>query len=65
MGLFIMSSNLVEQCSTDFNNILCENVQGPVSGTIDEDMTNIAKGFVNAVNNIKKRRPTYWGGLSY
>lgn len=54
MGLFIMSSNLVEQCFTDFNNILCENVEGPVSGTIDKDMANLSKGFVAAVDNIKK-----------
>lgn len=54
MGLFIMNTNLVEQCFMDFNNILCENVEGPVSGTIDEDLNNIAKGFNNAVDNIKK-----------
>lgn len=65
MGLFIMNSNLVEQCFMDFNNILCENVEGPVTGSIDEDLDGLAKGFNTAVNNIKKRRPTYWGGLSY
>ena len=54
MGLFIMSSNLVEQCFMDFDNILCENVEGPVTGSIDEDLNNIAKGFNNAVDNIKK-----------
>ena len=54
MGLFIMSSNLVEQCFTDFNNILCENTEGPVAGSIDEDLGKISKGFVNAVDNIKK-----------
>ena len=50
MGLFIMSSNLVEQCFTDFNNILCENIEG----SIDEDLDGLAKGFNTAVNNIKK-----------
>lgn len=54
MGLFIMSSNLVEQCFMDFNNILCENVEGPVAGRIDEDLDGLAKGFNTAVNNIKK-----------
>lgn len=34
MGLFIMSSNLVEQCFMDFNNILCENVEGPEQWTM-------------------------------
>lgn len=54
MGLFIMSSNLVEQCFMDFNNILCENIEGPVAGSIDEDLDGLAKGFNTAVNNIKK-----------
>lgn len=54
MGLFIMNSNLVEQCFMDFNNILCENVEGPVAGNIDEDLDGLAKGFNTAVNNIKK-----------
>lgn len=54
MGLFIMSSNLVEQCFMDFNNILCENTEGPVAGSIDEDLGKLSKGFVNAVDNIKK-----------
>ena len=54
MGLFIMSSNLVEQCSTDFNDILCENFEGPVAGSIDEDLDSIAKRFNAAKNNIMK-----------
>ena len=54
MGLFIMSSNLVEQCFMDFNNILCENVEGPVAGRIYEDLDGLAKGFNTSVNNIKK-----------
>lgn len=54
MGLFIMNSNLVEQCFMDFNNILCENVEGPVASSIDEDLDGLAKGFNTAVNNIKK-----------
>lgn len=54
MGLFIMSSNLVEQCFMDFDNILCENFEGPVAGSIDEDLDGLAKGFNTAVNNIKK-----------
>lgn len=54
MGLFIMSSNLVEQCSTDFNDILCENFEGPVAGSIDEDLDGIAKRFNAAKNNIMK-----------
>lgn len=54
MGLFIMNSNLVEQCFMDFNNILCENVEGPVAGSIDEYLDGLAKGFNTAVNNIKK-----------
>ena len=54
MGLFVMSSNLVEQCFMDFNNILCENLEGPVATNIDKDLNNIAKGFVDAVDNIKK-----------
>jgi len=54
MGLFIMSSNLVEQCCMDFNNILCENLEGPVATNIDKDLSNLSKGFVNAVDNIKK-----------
>lgn len=54
MGLFIMSSNLVEQCSTDFNNILCENIEGPVAGSIYEDLDGIAKRFNAAKNNIMK-----------
>lgn len=54
MGLFIMSSNLVEQCCMDFNNILCENLEGPVAGSIVEDLDGLAKGFNTAVNNIKK-----------
>lgn len=54
MGLFIMSSNLVEQCSTDFNDILCENFEGPVAGSIDEDLDGIAKRFNDAKNNIMK-----------
>lgn len=59
MGLFIMSSNLVEQCSTDFNNILFENSEGPVAGSIDEDLNGLAKRFNAAKNNIMK------GGLYY
>ena len=54
MGLFIMSSNLVEQCSTDFNDILCENFEGPVAGSIDEDLDSIAKRFNAAKDNIIK-----------
>lgn len=54
MGLFIMSSNLVEQCSLDFNNILCENLEGPVTGSIDEDLDSIAKRFNAAKDNIMK-----------
>lgn len=54
MGLFIMSSNLVEQCSTDFNNILFENSEGPVAGSIDEDLNGLAKRFNAAKNNIMK-----------
>lgn len=54
MGLFIMSSNLVEQCSTDFNDILCENFEGPVAGSIDEDLDSIAKRFNAAKDNIMK-----------
>lgn len=54
MGLFIMSSNLVEQCSLDFNNILCENLEGPVAGSIDEDLDSIAKRFNAAKDNIMK-----------
>lgn len=54
MGLFIMSSNLAEQCSLDFNNILCENVEGPVAGSIDEDLNKLAKGFNASVDNIMK-----------
>lgn len=54
MGLFIMSSNLVEQCSTDFNDILCENFEGPVAGSIDEDLDSIAKRFNVAKDNIMK-----------
>lgn len=54
MGLFIMSSNLAEQCSLDFNNILCENVEGPVAGSIDEDLNGLAKRFNTAKNNIMK-----------
>lgn len=54
MGLFIMSSNLVEQCFMDFNNILCENVEGPVAGSIDEDLDSIAKRFNAAKDNIMK-----------
>lgn len=54
MGLFIMSSNLVEQCSTDFNDILCENFEGPVAGGIDEDLDSIAKRFNAAKDNIMK-----------
>lgn len=54
MGLFVMSSNLVEQCSMDFNNILCENLEGPVAGSIDEDLNKLAKGFNDSVNNIMK-----------
>lgn len=54
MGLFIMSSNLAEQCSTDFNDILCENFEGPVAGSIDEDLDGIAKRFNAAKNNIMK-----------
>ena len=54
MGLFIMSSNLVEQCSTDFNDILCENFEGPVAGSIDEDLNGLAKRFNAAKNNIMK-----------
>lgn len=54
MGLFVMSSNLVEQCFTDFNNILCENIEGPVAGSIDEDLNKLAKGFNASVDNIMK-----------
>lgn len=54
MGLFIMSSNLVEQCSTDFNDILCENFEGPVAGSINEDLDSIAKRFNAAKDNIMK-----------
>ena len=54
MGLFIMSSNLVGQCSTDFNDILCENFEGPVAGSIDEDLDSIAKRFNAAKDNIMK-----------
>lgn len=54
MGLFVMSSNLAEQCSLDFNNILCENVEGPVAGSIDEDLDSIAKRFNAAKDNIMK-----------
>ena len=54
MGLFIMSSNLVEQCFMDFDNILCENVEGPVTGSIDEDLDSIAKRFNAAKDNIMK-----------
>lgn len=54
MGLFVMSSNLVEQCSTDFNDILCENFEGPVAGSIDEDLDSIAKRFNAAKDNIMK-----------
>lgn len=49
-----MSSNLVEQCCMDFNNILCENLEGPVATNINKDLSNLSKGFVNAVDNIKK-----------
>jgi hypothetical protein len=49
-----MSSNLVEQCFMDFSNILCENIEGPVATNIDKDLSNLSKGFVNAVDNIKK-----------
>ena len=54
MGLFVMSSNLAEQCSLDFNNILCENVEGPVVSNIDEDLDSIAKRFNAAKDNIMK-----------
>lgn len=54
MGLFIMNSNLVEQCSLDFDNILCENVENSVAGSIDEDLDNLAKRFNTAKNNIMK-----------
>lgn len=54
MGLFVMSSNLAEQCSLDFNNILCENVEGPVASNIDEDLDSIAKRFNAAKDNIMK-----------
>lgn len=54
MGLFVMGSNLVEQCSTDFNDILCENFEGPVAGSIDEDLNGLAKRFNAAKNNIMK-----------
>lgn len=54
MGLFVMGSNLVEQCSTDFNDILCENFEGPVAGSIDEDLNGLAERFNAAKNNIMK-----------
>lgn len=54
MGLFVMGSNLAEQCSLDFNNILCENVEGPVASNIDEDLDSIAKRFNAAKDNIMK-----------
>lgn len=54
MGLFVMGSNLVEQCSTDFNDILCENFEGPVAGSIGEDLNGLAKRFNAAKNNIMK-----------
>ena len=52
MGLFVMSSNLVEQCSTDFNDILCENFEGPVAGSIDEDLDGIAKKMQARINRM-------------
>lgn len=54
MGLFVMTSNLAEQCFADFNNILCENVEGPVAGSIDGDLNKLAKGFNASVDNIMK-----------
>lgn len=54
MGLFVMGSNLAEQCFADFNDILCENFEGPVAGSIDEDLNKLAKGFNASVDNIMK-----------